>query len=133
VILDYYSRRVMAITEFKAPPTSEAVQYLLDGAIDKAGAPPKYLISDKASQFWCAEFMGWCDRLGITPRFGAVGKKGSIAVIEHFIRTLKRECTSEILVPLCEQAVLRELALFAGWYNELRPHSGLFGQTPTEV
>ena len=72
-------------------------------------------------------------RKGITPRFGAVGKKGSIAVIERFIRSLKRECMSEILVPLCEQAVLRELALFADWYNEHRPHSALFGQTPAEV
>ncbi|MFC1492286.1 integrase core domain-containing protein [Nitrospinota bacterium] len=27
----------------------------------------------------------------------------------------------------------RELALFADWYNEHRPHSGLDGLTPTEV
>jgi transposase InsO family protein len=123
----------MRITAFKAPPTSEAVQNLLDRAIDKAGSAPKYLISDKGSQFWCPEFKDWCDRKGIMPRFGAVGKKGSIAVIERFIRSLKRECTSEILVPLSEQAVLRELALFADWYNEHRPHSGLDGMTPAEV
>ncbi len=36
-------------------------------------------------------------------------------------------------MPLCEQAILRELALFADWYNEHRPHSALFGQTPAEV
>ncbi|MFC1491042.1 transposase, partial [Nitrospinota bacterium] len=133
VVLDHYSRRVMRITSFKTPPTSSAVQYLLDRTIDKAGSAPKHLISDKASQFWCAEFMGWCDRKGITPRFGAVGKKGSIAVIERFIRSLKRECIGEILVPLCEQAVLRELELFADWYNVHRPHSALAGQTPAEV
>jgi len=133
VVLDHYSRRVMRITTFKAPPTSAAVQNLLDGAIDNVGTPPKYLISDKAKPFWCPEFKGWCDRRDIKPRFGAVGKKGSIAVIERFIRSLKRECLSEILVPLCEQAVLSELALFADWYNEHRPHSGRDGQTPAEV
>jgi transposase InsO family protein len=133
VVLDHYSRRVMGITAFKAPPTSEVVQNFLDGAIEKAGTTPKYLISDKASQFWCPEFKDWCDRKGITPRFGAVGKKGSIAVIERFIGSLKRECLRVILVPLREQAILRELALFADWYNEHRPHSELDGRTPAEV
>ena len=123
----------MGITAFKALPTSAAVQNLLDRTIDEVGTAPKYLISDKASQFWCPEFKGWCDRKGITPRFGAVGKKGSIAVIERFIRSLKRECLRVILVPLREQAILHELALFADWDNEHRPHSALFGQTPAEV
>ena len=40
---------------------------------------------------------------------------------------------SKILVPLCEQAVLSELELFADWFNEHRPHSALAGQTPAEV
>ncbi len=123
----------MAITAFKAPPTSEAVHNLLDGAIEKAGTAPKHLISDKGKQFWCPEFKDWCDRKNITPRFGAVGKKGSIAVIERFIRSLKRECLRVILVSLYEKAIHRELALFADWYNEHRPHSVLFGQTPAEV
>jgi transposase InsO family protein len=133
VILDHYSRRVMAITAFEGLPTSEAVQDFLDSAKDEAGTLPKYLISDKAKQFWCPEFKDWCKRKDITPRFGAVGKKGSIAVIERFIRSLKRECLRVILVPLSEQSILHELALFAEWYNEHRPHSALFGQTPAEV
>ncbi|MFC1491032.1 integrase core domain-containing protein [Nitrospinota bacterium] len=91
------------------------------------------MISDKAKQFWCAKFKGWCDRLGIKPRFGAVGKKGSIAVIERFIRSLKNECMNNILVPLHEKMFLRELELFANWYNGHRPHSALAGQTPVEV
>jgi transposase InsO family protein len=133
VVLDHYSRRVMAITAFKGLPTSEAVQNLLDVVIEKTGPAPKYLISDKAKQFWCPEFKDWCKRKDITPRFGAVGKKGSIAVIERFIRSLKRECLRVILVPLSEQSILRELSLFADWYNEHRPHLTLFGQTPAEV
>ena len=102
VVLDHYSRRVMRITAFKGPPTSEAIQNLLDGAIEEVETAPKYLISDKGRQFWCPEFKDWCERKDITPRFGAVGKKGSIAVIERFIRSLKRECLRVILVPLSE-------------------------------
>ncbi len=67
------------------------------------------------------------------PRFSAVGKKGSIAIIERFICSLKSQFLSEILVPLCERAILRELELFADWYNGHRPHSALDGRTPAEV
>jgi transposase InsO family protein len=133
VVLDHYSRRVMGITAFMAPPTSKAIQNLLDGVIEEVGTAPKYLISDKGKQFWCPEFKDWCEHKDITPRFGAVGKKGSIAVIERFIRSLKRECLRVILVPLREQAILSELSLFADWYNNHRTHSALFGQTPAEV
>ncbi len=78
VVLDHYSRRVMGITAFKALPTSAAVQGFLESTMDKAGVAPKYLISDKAKQFWCPEFKDWCDRKGITPRFGAVGKREAL-------------------------------------------------------
>jgi hypothetical protein len=51
----------------------------------------------------------WCKRKGIRPRFGAVGKYGSIAVVERFIRTLKDECTRRIVVPLRRCDMRREL------------------------
>ncbi len=64
---------------------------------------------------------------------GAVGKKGSIALIERFIGTLNSECTSLILVPFRTRAIRGELSLFTDWYNLHRPHSALHGQTPAEV
>jgi hypothetical protein len=33
-------------------------------------------------------FSGWCRERGIRPRFGAVGRQGSIAVVERMIRTV---------------------------------------------
>jgi len=91
------------------------------------------MISDKGPQFWCDVFKDWCDRRGITPRFGAVGQHGSIALVERFILTLKNECTELILVPFrCEHLHL-ELMLFTQWYNQHRPHSALNGKTPHEV
>ncbi len=133
VVLDHFSRSVVGICVFKACPSSGALQSLLNRTIRKAGTKPKYLICDKGKQFWCESFKDWCDRRGIDPRFGAVGKKGSIAVIERFIGSLKSECMDVIMVPFREEGFRRELALFADWYNEYRPHSGLDGWTPAEV
>lgn len=72
-------------------------------------------------------------RKHIRPRFGAVGKYGSLAVIERFIRTLKDECTRRIVVPLRRRDMRRELTCHLGWYNEHRPHEYLGGRTPNEV
>jgi hypothetical protein len=109
------------------------MQSLLNRTIKKERSKPKYVICDKGKQFWCESFKDWCEKNGILPRFGAVGKKGSIAVIERFIGTLKSECMDVILVPIREEAFRHELALFSDWYNQHRPHSALHGQTPAEI
>jgi hypothetical protein len=73
------------------------------------------------------------DRQGITPRFGAVGQHGSIAIVERFILSLKNECTRVIAVSLRRESFCRELAFFADWHRQHRAHSGLNGKTPHEV
>jgi hypothetical protein len=78
-------------------------------------------------------FRAWLRRLGIRQRFGAVGKYGSIAVIERLIQTIKRECTRRVLVPYVARALLHELTLFSTWYNHERPHEGLLAATPDEI
>jgi len=133
VVLDHCSRSVLDIGIFKESPSSAAMQSLLNRTIKKEGAKPKYVICDKGKQFWCESFKDWCEQKGILPRFGAVGKKGSIAVIERFIGSLKSECMDVILVPVQERDFRRELTLFSDWYNHHRPHSALDGQTPTEI
>lgn len=133
VVLDHCSRSVLAIGIFKESPSSAAMQSLLNRTIKKESAKPEYLICDKGKQFWCESFKDWCEQKGIWPRFGAVGKKGSIAVIERFIGSLKSECMDVILAPIREEAFRRELAFFSDWYNRHRPHSALRGQTPDEI
>ena len=113
----------MGVATFKNSPTSESVQHFLEHVIDNAGATSKYLICDKGPQFWCDAFKAWCDGQGITPRLGAVGQHGSIALVERFILTLKNECTRIILVPLRREAFHRELRFFEVWFNQHRPHS----------
>ena len=75
----------------------------------------------------------WCRRRGIRQRFGAVGKYGSIAVVERLIRTIKNECTRRLLIPYERHVFRRELALYVDWFNCHRPHEVLDGATPEEV
>jgi transposase InsO family protein len=133
VVIDHYSRRAMGFAIFRHNPTSVSIQSFLECAIVNASAAPRYIICDKGQQFWCSAFKDWCDHYGITPRFGAVGQHGSIALVERFILTLKNECTRIILVPLRREAFHRELRFFEVWFNQHRPHSALEGKTPYEV
>ncbi len=133
VIIDHYSRRAMGIAVFSKPPTSFAIRAFIGRSITNAYAVPNHLICDKGSIFWCADFKSWCKRKTIRVRFGAVGKHGSIAVIERFIRTLKDELARRIVVPQHHAAFRMELTSYLDWYNEHRPHTTLRGKTPNEV
>jgi len=123
----------MGFSVFPKRPKSLAVRSLLGRMIARASAIPKYLICDKDSIFWCADFKRWCRRKRIRPRYGAVGQHGSIAVIERFIKTMKDEGTRNILVPQRRKDLGRALALYFAWYNAYRPRAALAGTTPNEV
>ena len=124
----------MGVATFKEQPTSQAVRSFLGRTIAKAKQKPKYLICDRGSQFDCKAFRKWCKRRGIKPpRYGAVGKKGSIAVVERFILTLKTILACLLLVPLRRDKFHDELLAAIQWYNKFRPHSTLAGKTPDEV
>lgn len=140
VILDHFSRKVLGIRAFKKEPTAEDIVQLLDTALDAEGSPPKYTVTDKGCQFFSsrsrkpsAAFQAWLDRHSVKARFGAVGKKGSIAVIERFMLTLKNEGTRRLLVPYSTAEMQTELDVFAEWYNSVRPHSSLDLRTPDEM
>ena len=72
---------------------------------------PKYTVTDKGAQFQ-EVYLAWCERHGVKPRFGAIGRHGSIALVERFIRSLKArpsgatECRSG---PHAMQAALESL------------------------
>jgi len=102
-------------------------------AIATAGDAQRHLISDKESMFTSDAFRGWCRRRGIRLRYGAVGKHGSIAIVERFIRSMKHECTRRLVVPLRRERTRRELAFYVEWYNAHRPHGALAVRTPDEV
>jgi hypothetical protein len=94
---------------------------------------PKHLIVDQGPEFKCEHFENmWCKARNILPRFGAVGKRGSIAVVERFHRSLK-EVLRLITIPEDQAQFEHEVRLVIDWYNEHRPHDTLGGKTPNEV
>jgi len=139
VAMDMFSRKAMGFAVFKKEPTSAETQQFLDSVIDSSGVKPKYLVTDQGSQFTADGFKGtekkpgWCQLRGIIPRFGAVGKYGSIAVIERFNRTLKSDLLRHVRIPYAMSAMRDEVRFAIEWYNHHRGHSSLNNRTPDEV
>jgi putative transposase len=137
VVLDHFSRKALAASVFFSEPSSAEVCALLERAEAKAGGVPRHLISDKGAQFFGrdedTQYQLWCKQRGTKTRFGAVGKKGSIAVIERFILSLKQEALRRVMVPLGVQAMQGVVEGYLAWYNGHRPHTALDARTPDEV
>ena len=82
---------------------------------------PKHLIVDQGPEFKCEHFENvWCKARNILPRFGAVNRHGSIAVVKRFHKTMK-EILRLIVVPEDQPQFEREMESFIDWYNEHRP------------
>jgi len=134
LVMDHYSRRCMGFALFKKQPTSLQVRQFLGRVIQLAGRAPKHLVCDQGPQFTDNDFKEWCKRkLGRKPRYGAVGKHGSIAVIERFIRTFKDIYLRKITIPYASDHMRSEMTVFIQWYNAFRPHESLEGATPLEL
>ena len=132
VVLDHFSRSVVARGVFDKQPTAKQVCVLLECAVRDAGTAPRHIVSDQGVQFQ-GEYRAWCRRRGVRPRYGAVGQHGSIAIIERFIRSMKYEGIAPLLVPMSLGLLGGELDAYLVWYHEHRPHQGLGGRTPREV
>jgi len=95
--------------------------------------PPRHFVSDKGRQFTAQRFQKTLRRLGIRQRFGAVGRYGSIAIIERLWRTLKDGLRLRSFKPLTKRELERRIELGLYYYTYLRPHQGLGGATPAEI
>jgi len=124
----------MGTAHFKKEPSAREVTNFLGRLCRKIGRRPGHLITDHGPQFTAEEFDAWCRPRGIQQRFGAIGKYGSLAVIERFIKSMKNECTRLLpIVPLAPAAFGRELNHFVAWYDAERPHSRFGARTPDEI
>jgi transposase InsO family protein len=132
LVLDHFSRALIAFRVFKKEPAALEICRLLDQAIQTTGQAPKYIVSDQGAQFQ-SEYRDWCERRGVKPRFGAIGKHGSIAVLERMILSLKDEYLWRIAVPFRLSAMNAEMAAYMIWYNTVRTHDALHGLTPQDV
>jgi transposase InsO family protein len=133
VVEDHYSRRALGFAIFYRHPTSKMIREFLGRVVARTGAPPRHLVTDRGKQFSSRTFKHWCRTRPIRQRFGAVGKPGSIAVVERFIRTLKDYLGILSVRSLIRWSFQREITLFISWYNADRPHTTLQGATPDEV
>ncbi len=133
VVLDQYSRSVVAWRLWLSQPSADEVVALLDDARARARSSPKHLVSDRGPQFR-ETYLAWCAKHAVKPRFGAVGQHGSIAVLERFWRSLKSEMLRRLpLVPMALHRMTEEIVAYLDWYHVHRPHQGLGGRTPLEV
>jgi len=132
VVIDHFSRKVVGHAVFKQQPTAAEVCGVLGRAAKQAGRAPKYTVTDRGTQFG-DEYRAWCKRRGVRPRYGAVGKFGSISLIERCILTLKSEGLRQILVPPRRTEMQAEVSAIVDWHNGFRPHEALGGATPNEI
>jgi transposase InsO family protein len=131
VAIDHFSRKVVCVAPLEGPNAGWIIE-ALECAIQKHGTPTP-IISDQASVFVGDAFAELLRQWNIKPRFGAVGKHGSIAVTERVIKTLKYEWLKHVplikrfdhLTLLCTQ--------FESWYNAWRPHMALEGLRPDDL
>jgi len=63
----------------------------------------------------------------------AAGGWSNTRTAERFLLSLKNEWLRRILIPLSQEAMRRELAVYASWFAEHRTHQGLGGRTPNEI
>jgi hypothetical protein len=66
-------------------------------------------------------------------RFGAIGRTGSIAIIERFWRTLKEMLDLRARPPLSHHHLEDKIEIGLRYYAIHRPHQGLHGATPEEI
>jgi len=132
VVVDHWSRQLVHFRVFWRQPTGAQLARVLDVAVGIAGTGPKHIVTDRGPQFMSTDFGQWCIRNKTRPRHGAIGQHGSIAVVERFIRTLKREHLRRIFIPPTRIAITRAIATFQRYYNGHRPHSALGGLTPLQ-
>lgn len=138
VVIDVFSRFPLAWRLLDNEPSAEEMASVLDVAVARArrlhpGLSLAHFVTDKGACFTAAEFQDTVAWHGMKARFGAVGRHGSIALIERLWRGLK-----DLLHLRLDRRLLREdleprigLGLF--YYSVLKPHQGLGGATPAEV
>jgi len=132
VLLDVFSRFPIAAKLFFKEPTAKEMSDIVRLAAKKRGRP-KHFVSDKGSQFTSSHFRSTLKRLRIKQRYGAIGKTGSIAIIERHWRTLKDLLRLRSRRAWTPSELMRRLDVGLNYYAFHKPHQGLNGTTPAEL
>jgi transposase InsO family protein len=131
LVFDVFSRMPLAARVFYAEPSAHDIARLFHSAARRFG-PPRHSVSDQGPQFTATAFRQALSRHGVRHRYGALGRSGSIALIERCFRTLKAIARTREQPPLLRSDLERRLTVSFDYYAWLRPHQGLVGTTPAE-
>ena len=132
VVFDAFSRMPLSARVFGKEPSSAEIARFVSRATRKCGRPAHF-VSDRGACFTGKVFRRRLERLGVKQRFGAIGRKGSIALIERFWRTLKDTLGLRLLRPLVAEDLMETIELGLVHYAHFRPHHALGGATPVEI
>jgi putative transposase len=131
-VFDVFTRMPLSAKVFFREPFSADIARFVSRTARCHGRPVHF-VSDRARCFTAQLFRGRLRRLGVKQRFGAVGKKGSIALIERLWRTLKGSLGLKLLRPLAAEDLRLKVELGLIHYAHFRPHQALGGATPAEI
>jgi transposase InsO family protein len=132
VVFDAFSRMPLSARVFSKEASAVEIAQFVSGTARRFGRPAHF-VSDKARCFTGGIFRRKLLRLGVKQRFGAVGKKGSIALIERLWRTLKDTLGLRLLRPLAAEDLMEKVEIGLVHYAHFRPHQGIGGATPAEI
>ena len=132
VVFDAFSRIPLSARVFSKEASALEIARFVSRTAKRHGRPAHF-VSDRARCFTGEIFRQKLVLLGMKQRFGAVGKKGSIALIERLWRTLKDTLGLRMLRPLAAKDLTEKVKLGLVHYTHFRPHQGLAGATPAEV
>jgi transposase InsO family protein len=132
VVFDAFSRMPLSAKVFSKEASALGIARFVARATKRHGQPAHF-VSDHARCFTGQVFRHKLRSLGVKQRFGAVGKKGSIALIERLWRTLKDTLGLRLLRPLAAEDLMEKVELGLLHYAHFRPHQDLDGATPAEV
>jgi transposase InsO family protein len=130
--IDVYSRRRLGQRLFVGQPSSEELAALLHQAGSRHGSP-RHFLPDQGGQFKGDAFASALEKLGCDHREGAVGQKGSIAIIERLWRTVKQALDIHNCPTLIPDLLAERVVVVFDWYDRLRPHQALGNATPAEI
>ena len=132
VVFDAFSRMPLSAKVVSKEPSAAEMARFVSRTARQRGRPAHF-ISDQARCFKGQVFRRKLWRLGVKQRFGAIGMKGSIALIERLWRTLKDTLGLRLLRPLVAQDLMEKIDMALVHYAHFRPHQALGGATPAEI
>ena len=129
-VMDWASRCVLA-WELSNTLDSEFCELAVEEALEAHPAPQMFN-TDQGSQFTAQAFTGCLEGAGVRISMDGRGRWMDNVFIERLWRSLKYEAV--YLQELADGFAARELVgEWIGFYNAVRPHSSLGGQTPWET